>query len=142
MANSEKYYSQTVLPPRNGIVSPGAEWINTKYEVVDDMIIYPPSGVDFNSLAMFVEVSTSIDGVSDKLVAIDTLQLSSISLNNSHGTPIGTKFGTDVYPYSKNGFYYDFKTRNPFSIYKGSTPYLYLNKNSLQYQVLHLLDFL
>jgi hypothetical protein len=53
-----------------------------------------------------------------------------MSLNNSQGTPVGTKFGTDVYPYSKNGFYYDFKTKNPFSIYKGSTPYLYLNKNS------------
>lgn len=130
MSNSEKYYSQIVLPAKNGIVSPGSEWINTKYEVVDDMIIYPPAGVDFKTIAMFIEVVTRIDGASDKPISIDKIQLSSMSLNNSYGTAIGTKFGTDVYPYTKNGFYYDFKTKNPFSIYKGSTPYLYLNKNS------------
>lgn len=130
MSNSEKYYSEVVLPSKNGIVSPGEEWINTKYELVDDMIIYPPSGVDFNSIAMFIEVVSKIDGASDKPVAIDRIQLASVSLNDSYGTAIGTRFGTDVYPYSKNGFYYDFKSKNPFSIYKGSTPYLYLNKNS------------
>jgi hypothetical protein len=130
MANSESYYSEIVSPPKNGIVSPGEEWINTKYEIVDDMIIYPPSGIDFSKTEMFIEVMSLISGTSDKPVSIDKLQLASVSLNNSYGTPIGTKYGTDVYPFTKNGFYYDFKTKNPFSIYKGSTPYLYLNKNS------------
>lgn len=130
LGNSEKYYSHTTLPAKNGIVSPGTEWINTKYEVVDDMIIYPPTGVDFSTIAMFVEVVTAVDGVSDRMIEIDKLQFSSISLDNSSGTAIGTKFGIDVYPYTKNGFYYDFKSRNPFSMYTGSTPYLYLNKNS------------
>jgi hypothetical protein len=130
MSNSESYYSEVVLPPKDGIVSPGPEWINTKYEVVDDMIVYPPTGVDFSKMEMFVEVVARVDGVSDKPIAIDRLQLASMSLNNSYGTPIGTKFGTDVFPFTKNGVYYDFKTKNPFSIYKGSTPYLYLSKNS------------
>lgn len=130
MGNSESYYSNVVSPPKNGIISPGAEWINTKYEAVDDMIIYPPTGVDFSKMEMFVEVVARVDGVSDKPVAIDKIQLASVSLNDSYGTPIGTKFGTDVFPFTKNGVYYDFKTKNPFSIYKGSTPYLYLSKNS------------
>lgn len=130
MGNSESYYSEIALPPKNGIVSPGEEWINTKYEVVDDMIVYPPTGVDFSKMQMFVEVVATIDGISNKPIAIDKLQLASVSLNNSYGTPIGTKFGTDVFPFTKSGFYYDFKTKNPFSIYKGSTPYLYLSKNS------------
>jgi hypothetical protein len=130
MSNAESYYSEVVAPPKNGIVSPGEEWVNTKYEVVDDMIIYPPTGVDFSSMEMFVEVVARIDGVSDKPVAIDKIQFASVSLNDSYGTPIGTKFGTDVFPFTKNGVYYDFKSKNPFSIYKGSTPYLYLSKNS------------
>jgi hypothetical protein len=130
MGNSESYYSEVIPPSKNGIVSPGPEWINTKYEVVDDMIIYPPTGVNFLKTEMFVEVVASIDGVSDKPVAIDKLHFASVSLNNSYGTAIGTKFGTDVFPFTKTGFYYDFKSKNPFSIYKGSTPYLYLNKNS------------
>jgi hypothetical protein len=33
-------------------------------------------------------------------------------------------------PYKRNGVYYSYKTKNPFSIYKESTPYLYLTKNS------------
>lgn len=130
MANSSDYYSNIVSVPKNGIVSPGDEWINTKYEVVDDSIIYPPSGVDFEKTAIFVELRMSLDGISDKPVAIDSLQFASVALNNSYGTPVGTRYGTDIYPYTQNGFYYDFKSKNPFSIYRGSTPYLYLNKTS------------
>jgi hypothetical protein len=35
-----------------------------------------------------------------------------------------------MFPYTRTGLYYDYKAKNPFSIYKGSTPYLYLNRTS------------
>jgi hypothetical protein len=35
-----------------------------------------------------------------------------------------------MFPYKKYGMYFSYKERNPISIYKGSTPYLYLTKNS------------
>lgn len=35
-----------------------------------------------------------------------------------------------MFPYTRAGLYYDYKATNPFSIYKGSTPYLYLNRTS------------
>ena len=35
-----------------------------------------------------------------------------------------------MFPYKRAGLYYDYKAKNPFSIYKGSTPYLYLNRTS------------
>ena len=44
--------------------------------------------------------------------------------------PIGTRFGVDLFPYKRSGIYYDYKSKNPFTIYKGSTPYLYLTKDS------------
>jgi hypothetical protein len=44
--------------------------------------------------------------------------------------PVGTRFGVNMFPYTRSGLYYDYKAKNPFSIYKGSTPYLYLNRTS------------
>jgi hypothetical protein len=35
-----------------------------------------------------------------------------------------------MYPYTKTGIYYNFKANNPFAIYTGSSPYLYLTKTS------------
>jgi hypothetical protein len=43
---------------------------------------------------------------------------------------IGTRFAVPIYPYRKTGYYYDFKNQNPFTIYKGSSPYLYLTRYS------------
>jgi hypothetical protein len=124
------YYTNIVSASTDGVITPGEEWINTKYEVVDNMIIYPPSDVDFRKISIFVELDISVDEISEKPLAIGSLELSSICLNNEEQTPIGTRYGTDVYPFTENGFYYDYKSRNPFSIYKGSTPYLYLTKTS------------
>jgi hypothetical protein len=130
MANQAEYYSNIELLGSEKVVYPGEEWINTKYEVIDNTVIYPPTGEDFSTLSMFIEVVAKVDGVSTNPLAIDKLQIASMSLNNAYGTPVGTRYGVDVYPYSKNGLYYDFKSKNPFTIYKGSTPHLYLGKNN------------
>lgn len=127
---SSAYYTNIVEAPRDGMILPGSEWINTKYEVVDNVIIYPPSGIDFKNTNMFTEIVVSVDKISDKPLAIGSLELSSVVLNNEQPTAIGTRYGTDMYPFTENGFYYDYKSKNPFSIYKGSTPYLYLTKTS------------
>lgn len=126
----DAYYTNVELAPKDGMVYPGSEWINTKYEVVDGMIIYPPKDVDFTKTVMVTEIIVSADEISQKPLAIGSLELCSIALNDETPTPIGTRYGTDVYPFTENGFYYDYKTPNPFSIYKGTTPYLYLTKTS------------
>jgi len=127
---SSKYYTNIVAAPRDGMIYPGTEWVNTKYEVVDNMIIYPPANVDFTKTNMHVEIVISADNISEKPIAIQSLELSSIALNNNERTPVGTRYGMDIYPFTQNGFYYDYKSKNPFSIYKGSAPYLYLTKTS------------
>ena len=53
-----------------------------------------------------------------------------LNLNDNSFNPVGTRFGTDLFPYKRSGLYYDYKSKNPFSIYKGSTPYLYLTRYS------------
>lgn len=127
---SSKYYSNIISAPRDGVIQPGSEWVNTKYEVVDNMIIYPPANVKFENINIYTEIIVSVDKISEKPIAINGLELSSVVLDNNTRTPIGTKYGIDIYPFTENGFYYDYKSKNPFSIYKGSTPYLYLTKTS------------
>ncbi len=123
-------FTTTELAPKNGIVVPGTNWINTKYEVVNNMIIYPPASISFNNLAIVTHIEMLSNTIVDNPVLIKSLEYASISLSDTSPTPIGTRFGNDIYPYRKDGFYFSYKNKNPFSIYKGSTPYLYLTRNT------------
>jgi hypothetical protein len=124
------YFTKTERPARNGVLIPGSDWMTTKYEVVDNMIIYPPSGVDFNDLSIVTHIEINVKDSSTSNVSIKKLSYASQALNESDASPIGTRFGTSIYPYTKTGIYYNFKKNNPFAIYTGSSPYLYLTKTS------------
>ena len=124
------YFTKTERPSRDGMLVPGPDWMTTKYEVVDNMIIYPPSGVDFNDLSIVTHIDMNIEDSDIGNVIIKKLSYASQALNESDASPIGTRFGTPIYPYTKTGIYYDFKKQNPFSIYSGSSSYLYLTKTS------------
>jgi hypothetical protein len=124
------YFTKTERPSRDGVLIPGADWMTTKYEVVDNMIIYPPSGVDFTDLSIVTHIEMNVKDSETNNIAIKNLSYASQALNESDASPIGTRFGTSIYPYTKTGIYYNFKKNNPFSIYTGSSPYLYLTKTS------------
>jgi len=124
------YFTKIERPSRDGVLIPGSDWMTTKYEVVDNMIIYPPIGVDFNDLSIVTHLEANLKNSERNNIVVKKLSYASQALNESDASPIGTRFGTDIYPYTKTGIYYDFKKNNPFSIYTGSSPYLYLTKNS------------
>jgi hypothetical protein len=63
-------------------------------------------------------------------ISIKKLQIASQSLDHNKFNKVGTKFGTPLYPYTRSGIYYDFKTKNPFAISKTSSPYLYATQSS------------
>ena len=123
-------FTNTEPAPKNGVIRPGSNWLTTKYEVVDGMIIYPPSGINFQDIAIVTHLEIINPGLSQFPISIRSLQFASQALNNSYATPIGTRFGVPMYPFTRSGIYYDFKSPNPFSIYKGSSPYLYLTQKS------------
>lgn len=130
-ANSpESYFSNTVLLGQDAIVKPGSEWINSKYEVVDNTIIYPPAGVDFKKISLVTHIHFNVNGIKYHPVKVRSLQYSSQAFDYSSPNAVGTRFGSDIYPYKKNGFYFDYKTENPYTIYKGSSPHLYLTNHS------------
>lgn len=143
-SNFEDKYVNTIPAQKNGVVSPGTyvigytdqnapiydNFYNTRYEVVDGLIIYPPAGVNVNKLVMATHIQIVTDGAQESQVKIKSLQYASESFNSYIPNPIGTRFGNKIYPYRKYGLYYDYNGRNPYRIYKGSTPYLYLTRDS------------
>jgi hypothetical protein len=134
----DQKFKTTIPAKSNNVVAPGSytigdgmdNWKTTKYEVVNGSIIYPPSGVDLSTMAIAIHVELLVDGIKAKPIKIKKLQLASKALNDTTPTLIGSKFGVPFHPYSKLGIYFDYKQRNPFEIYKGSSPYLYLTKKS------------
>jgi len=123
-------YSSTQSLPKNGIVSPGDDWLTTRYEVVDNSIIYPPKDVDVSKVAMITQVEMLNAETDINTISIRSLQYASQSLEKTSPTKIGTRFGAEMVPYRQEGFYVDYNGNNPFSIYKGSTPYLYNTRYS------------
>jgi hypothetical protein len=123
-------FLQTELPPIDGIIEPGENWMTTRYEVVNGDVIYPPVGVDINSLAIVTHLEIGVDGIVDEPLVIKKLEYASQAFNENNANPVGTRFGLPLFPYTRYKVAYDYTTRNPYRIYKGSTPHLYLTKDS------------
>jgi hypothetical protein len=114
-----------VLPlSKTNTVIPGSEWLNTKYEVLNDTVIYAPGGVDANSIAVVIHVNATIPGIISNPVKIRSLQFASKSMGNSPNA-IQTRFGSPIFPYRRVGPYFDYKAKNPLTISKTTSPYLY-----------------
>jgi len=105
-------------------------WETTRFEILDNTLIYPIKNIDFNKIAIVYSLEFNSRGILTKPILLNKLQLASQAFNDNSFNPVGTGFGVDLFPYKKNGIYFDYKSKNPFSIYKESTPYLYLTKNS------------
>jgi hypothetical protein len=128
-AATNSYFTKR-LAPKNSVVSPGSEWISTKYEVVDGAIIYPPKNIKIQDLSIVTHMEWEIPGIISSPLIVKKLQYASQAFNESSSNPVGTRFGTFIFPYLKYNSYFDYKSKNPYRIYKGSSPYLYLTKSS------------
>ena len=106
------------------------DWTITAYEVVNNTVIYLPVGVTISDVSIAVQIEITTDGSAYDPIRIKSLQLASLAFNDVSKNLIGSRFGIPVMPYTKLGVYEDYKRRNPFTVYKGSTPYLYLTNHS------------
>lgn len=123
-------YSNIVPASSDGTVVPGDEWVNSVYEVVDGMIIYPPSSISVNDVSIVTHIVMNNPTSINKKINLRSLSYASESFDDLTPNMIGTRFGASMYPYTRLGVYLDYKRKNPFTIYRGSTPYLFLSKNS------------
>lgn len=124
------YYSEISNAPKSRVIIPGEEWINTKYEVVDNTVIYMPDNIDFEKTAICFDVVFKVNGTDHNPIYINNLSFASQTFDKTAAKEIGTRFGSPVYPFEKDGFYYNYKGKNPVAITKQSSPHLYLNKTN------------
>jgi hypothetical protein len=132
-ANAKQNSFATSVPAKQGAIIDLADfpsWETSNFEVVDNTLIYPSRDIDFNDYAVVYHLDFNVRGILTKSMSLRRLEFSSQALNQNSFNPIGTRFGTDMFPYTRSGIYYDYKAKNPFSIYKGSTPYLYMTRKS------------
>lgn len=132
-------YSNIKVALSSGIVDPDTltdDWETTAYEVLDNTIIYPPkldqndSPISFENLALVYHIEITSPSLTRQPVRMRDLQIASNVLERASFTKIGTRFGVPVYPFYKRGLYYVFKGKNPITLHKESTPYLYTTNNS------------
>ena len=128
--SAKSSYFTTMPASQNNVVSPGSEWVTTKYEVVDGTVIYPPKGIRITDVSIVTHLEWAVPGIISNPLVVKKMQYASQAFNETSSNPVGTRFGSPVFPYLKYGSYFDYKSRNPYRIYKGSSPYLYLTKNS------------
>ena len=122
-------FKRIVKLNRDRVVRPGSDWLDTKYEVVNGTVIYPPTDADTSTLSLNVYLELVVDGININPVRVRSIQLSSQAYGHSPNK-IGTRFGTDLVPFSRSQKYFNYKLAPPLAIYKGSTPYLYNTSDS------------
>lgn len=102
----------------------------TKFAFVDNVVVYPPKNIDFEQVAMVIHLVVNQEGILSMPLKVRDLEVASKALSDNVFTEVGTKFGVPLYPYVKSGVYYDKKAKNPITVYKRDTPYLYLTEKS------------
>jgi hypothetical protein len=115
------------------VVYPDSSWATTKYEVANGFIIYPPSSVDLSELTMIIHIEFNIKDTLNNNIFVQTMELSSQSLNADSVNVIGTEFGQKIIPFTYTGTspkIYNYKTYNPYLVSKNKNPHLYLARDS------------
>jgi hypothetical protein len=121
--------TKVAVSSNNAVVADSVDWATEMYEVVSGDVIYPPSGVDTQTLALDIHLEFQVDGIFSNPLFIREMQISSKALNAAEN-PIDSKFGTSVYPYVVDGAGFDYRAQNPITLGKRKSPYLYLSEDS------------
>lgn len=102
-----------------------------KFEIVDGTIIYPPKElIDFENYYITVHMEMKVRGLLSKPVNIKRMSFNSLAFDETQEYRLGTRSGHSIVPFARTGLNYNYKAKNPFVIYRDSTPYLYLTADS------------
>lgn len=104
---------------------------NTKYEITDKTIIFPPKKlVDFNDYYITVHIEFQTRGIQKNPLKIKRMSLSSLAYDESQFYSIGSPNGYQMFPFTKIANSYVYKQNNPFFIDKNSSSYMYKTADS------------
>ena len=62
------YFTKTVSPQEGSVidVSDYPSWQNTKFEIIDNTLVYPRKDIDFNELAVVYSIDFNVRGIIKK----------------------------------------------------------------------------
>lgn len=104
---------------------------NTKYEVSDRTVIFPPKElVDFNDYYVTVHIELSTNGIINNPIQIKKMSMSSLAYDETAFYSISSPDGYKLFPFSRYNRFYVYKNKNPFTVYKDSTSYMHTTADS------------
>jgi hypothetical protein len=142
--------SQTsVSLDKNKVVDASSSWVDKKFEVVDGTVIFPPSsgfatGKTQNDIVMVTLIEITTKSVDLLPVKIRTLEYASQTFDRrtsetfdkEYAKRIGSRAnGSGMYMFSESDGEFNYHSKNPISISKTMSPYLY-NTNKTGVKVL------
>ena len=126
-----KDFTNTATLSSNNVVSFDiSEYENTRYPVVDNTIIFPPKLPDFKEYYLGIHLELTVRGINKKKMSLKRMEVSSLAFDDQSPYEIGTKYANSVFPFSREKYLFNYKEKNPITIYKDSSPYLYLTEYS------------
>jgi hypothetical protein len=107
------------------------DFSNTKFQVNDGTVIYPPKDVSgFTNYYITVHIEITSRGVNTENVKIKNMSLSSLAFDEGQFYSINSPAAGKFYPIVKNQDQYVYKKSVPVVIDNESSPYLYLSGDS------------
>lgn len=123
-------FTNSASPSVNSIIEfNGEQYENTKYQFNNKSVIITPED-DFQNYYIGLHLEIRVRGIKTKRFLIRRLELASLAFNDSIPTMIGSKYSEHVSPFTRTGETFDYKTPNPITIYKETSPFLYLTDDS------------
>lgn len=108
----------------------------TKYRLVDGVVMFPPkSKVDFRDAYITLHMELRSNGIYSSPTKLQRMSLASLAFDQSDLYALNSPTGNKFYPFTRQASSYSNKIKNPFVIYKDSTPYLYLTADSGIYSI-------
>lgn len=128
-----KQYSSFIntepLPTSSIIEFHGNDYEDTKYEFSDKSVIIPPEE-DFQNYYLGLHIEVKVRGIKSKRFLIRRLEIASLAFNDNSPTEIGSRYSEQVSPFTRIGNNFNYKLPNPITIYKDTSPFLYLTDDS------------
>jgi len=104
---------------------------STKYEIVDNTIIFPPKEqVSFKDYYVTVHIELKTKGIKKNPLVIKKMSLVSLAYDESSFYSLGSPSGYKAFPFSRSKNTYLFKENNPFVFYKETSSYMYKTLDS------------
>lgn len=108
----------------------------TKYRLVDGVVAFPPkSKVNFDDAYITIHMEMKSEGVKTSPTKLQRMSIASLAFDQYDIYALNSPTGNKFYPFTRQASSYSSKIKNPFLIYKDSTPYLYLTGDSGAYSI-------